>query len=345
MGLFVVLLLAREVQRLYRAFESRVGDLRVNDRGAYPFMPECSLGESEVTGLLIYPNGKGMTHRMDRIPASNLCFNEPVREAELHLSRSNPSSSLGEKEGIGRFGGMVFDVGLEKLFQLPVKKHELLGIVFPFDAQCVLGEVDIFDVKGNERPKPYAGSQEKCEYENVSIGDWSLGFFEGSEQRVNFFVGHDCRWSSAVAGHTNESSRILFQVPTIHQESEKGTKDRLRPIERHHRFGATVGFLGEGFRCQEASDMVRGDAGYKSGSTDPFLEAAKVPQVYGSRDRASSVSLELPVKAIDGGREFHGDCRLDERFGQGISQLHSAKSQSPGIIPAYSRESAKHWPM
>ena len=53
MGLFVVLLLAREVQRLYRSFEPGVGDLRVNDRGAYPFMPECSLGESEVTGLLI----------------------------------------------------------------------------------------------------------------------------------------------------------------------------------------------------------------------------------------------------------------------------------------------------
>jgi hypothetical protein len=41
------------------------------------------------------------------------------------------------------------------------------------------------------------------------------------------------------------------------------------------------------------------------------------------------------VVAVYGGREFHGECRLDERFGQGISQLHSAKSQGTGVIPAH----------
>ena len=253
MEIFVVLLLARYIQMLYRAFEPGVGDLSVNDRGAYPFMPECSLGESEVAGLFINSESEQMTHRMNRIPTDDTSLFEPVRETQLHLTGSDSSSSLGEKEGIGLFGRMVFKVRLEHSFELPVEKHELLDAVFPFDAKCPLGEVDIFYVKGDERSEADAGTQENREHERISVGDGRLGSSESSKQRANFFVGHDRWWSSAVAGHANEPGGILFQVPAIHKESEKAPQDGLRPVERHHRFGASVCFAGEGFRCQEAS--------------------------------------------------------------------------------------------
>jgi hypothetical protein len=44
-------------------------------------------------------------------------------------------------------------------------------------------------------------------------------------------------------------------------------------------------------------------------------------------ERAFPVSLELPVKAIYGGRNFHNERSSDERFGWGISQLHSANKK------------------
>ena len=76
--------------------------------------------------------------------------------------------------------------------------------------------------------------------------------------------------------------------------------------------------------------MVRSDFGNKSTFADPFFEEAEIPEVDGSREMAFPISSKLPVITVYGGREFHGDCRFDERFGQGISQLHSTKSQSSG---------------
>ncbi len=125
------------------------------------------------------------------------------------------------------------------------------------------------------------------------------------------------------------------------EKSEKRAEDGFRSVERNNRFRTSVSSVNEGFRCQEASDMIMSDMGNKHISVHPFFEGPEVPHVDGSRERAFPVSLELPVKAIYGGREFHCGFRSDKRFAGRGSQLYSAKSTNQGVIPAHSPGSGR----
>ena len=247
MALFVGLLLACYIQKLYRALEPGIGDFRVNIRRADLFVTESMLGESQITGLLVDSSCEGMTERMHRISAADPSFFKPVHEAELHLTGSNPSFSVGEKKRIARFCRVALEIGFQKSFKAGTEEDDLLDLVFPINPECPLAKVNVVSIEGNQGAQSNAGSQEKREHEGVALRDQSLGGFKGSKQCMNLTVGYDRWWSSRVSGHPNQAGGILFQIPAIDKESEKGTQDGFRSVERYHRFRISVLGSSEGF--------------------------------------------------------------------------------------------------